>query len=50
MTDKGIRLRPPDYVVLGMVRLGARSGYDIKKAVRELDPVLLDDFRGANLS
>lgn len=35
MTDKGIRLRPPDYVVLGMVRLGARSGYDIKKTVRD---------------
>ena len=35
MTDKGIRLRPPDYVVLGMVRLGARSGYDIKKSVRD---------------
>ena len=35
MTDKGFRLRPPDYVVLGMVRLGARSGYDIKKAVRD---------------
>ena len=35
MTDKKIRLRPPDYVVLGMVRLGAQSGYDIKKSVRD---------------
>ncbi len=34
MTDKRVRLRPPDYVVLGMVRLGAQSGYDIKKMVR----------------
>ncbi len=33
---KGVRLRPPDYVVLGMVRLGAQSGYDIKKSVRDL--------------
>ena len=35
MTDKKIRLRPPDYVVLGMVRLGAQSGYDIKRTVRD---------------
>jgi PadR family transcriptional regulator AphA len=35
MTDKGVRLRPPDYVVLGMVHLGAQSGYDIKKSVRD---------------
>lgn len=35
MTVKGARLRPPDYVVLGMVRLGAQSGYDIKKSVRD---------------
>ncbi len=35
MTDKGNQLRPPDYVVLGMVRLGAQSGYDIKKSVRD---------------
>jgi DNA-binding PadR family transcriptional regulator len=27
------RLGPPDYVVLGMIRLGARSGYEIKQAV-----------------
>jgi DNA-binding PadR family transcriptional regulator len=26
-------LGPPDYVVLGMVRLGARSGYEVKRAV-----------------
>jgi PadR family transcriptional regulator, regulatory protein AphA len=26
-------LGPPDYVVLGMVRLGARSGYEIKQTV-----------------
>lgn len=26
-------LRAPDYVVLGMVRLGARSGYEIKRTV-----------------
>ena len=36
MSVKGVRLRPPDYVVLGMVRLGAQSGYDIKKSVRDL--------------
>jgi len=35
MTEKGVRLRPPDYVVLGMVRLGAQSGYDIKKLVHD---------------
>ena len=35
MTAKAVRLRPPDYVVLGMVRLGAQSGYDIKKSVRD---------------
>ena len=35
MTEKKVRLRPPDYVVLGMVRLGAQSGYDIKKTVRD---------------
>ncbi|MDR3487416.1 MAG: PadR family transcriptional regulator [Bradyrhizobium sp.] len=35
MTEKGVRLRPPDYVVLGMVGLGAQSGYDIKKSVRD---------------
>jgi PadR family transcriptional regulator, regulatory protein AphA len=35
LTVKGVRLRPPDYVVLGMVRLGAQSGYDIKKSVRD---------------
>src|ERR1700722_5494680 len=35
MTKKGIRLRPPDYVVLGMVHLGAQSGYDIKRMVRD---------------
>lgn len=27
-----MKLRPPSYLVLGMVRLGARSGYTIKKA------------------
>jgi DNA-binding PadR family transcriptional regulator len=27
------RLPPPAYVVLGMLRLGARSGYEIKQAV-----------------
>jgi PadR family transcriptional regulator AphA len=31
--DDRRELRPPDYVVLGMVRLGARSGYEIKQAV-----------------
>jgi DNA-binding PadR family transcriptional regulator len=28
-----VRLSPPDYVVLGMVGLGRRSGYEIKQAV-----------------
>jgi DNA-binding PadR family transcriptional regulator len=27
-----MKLRPPSYLVLGMLRLGARSGYAIKKA------------------
>ena len=27
-----VKLRPPSYLVLGMLRLGARSGYAIKKA------------------
>jgi DNA-binding PadR family transcriptional regulator len=27
-----MKLRPPSYLMLGMVRLGARSGYAIKKA------------------
>jgi DNA-binding PadR family transcriptional regulator len=27
-----MKLRPPSYLVLGMVRLGAKSGYAIKKA------------------
>jgi PadR family transcriptional regulator AphA len=35
MTDKVVPLRPPDYVVLGMVRMGAHSGYEIKKTVRD---------------
>jgi DNA-binding PadR family transcriptional regulator len=35
MTEKKVRLRPPDYVALGMVRLGAQSGYAIKKTVRD---------------
>jgi PadR family transcriptional regulator AphA len=35
MSEKAVRLRPPDYVVLGMVRLGAQSGYDIKKLVHD---------------
>ena len=28
----GVKLRPPSYLVLGMLRLGARSGYAVKKA------------------
>ncbi len=32
-TTRQPALGPPDYVVLGMVRLGARSGYEIKQAV-----------------
>jgi DNA-binding PadR family transcriptional regulator len=31
--DSGLELDAPAYVVLGMVRLGARSGYEIKRAV-----------------
>src|SRR6267378_7957366 len=27
-----MKLRPPSYLMLGMVRLGAKSGYAIKKA------------------
>src|SRR5580698_2476542 len=27
-----MRLKPPAYLLLGMIRLGARSGYAIKKA------------------
>src|SRR5271154_2689062 len=33
MKDGSPKLGPPDYVVLGMVRQGARSGYAIKQAV-----------------
>jgi DNA-binding PadR family transcriptional regulator len=29
---KPMKLKPPSYLMLGMVRLGARSGYAIKKA------------------
>lgn len=32
MTNR-IKLGPPDYVVLGMIRQGARSGYGIKRTV-----------------
>lgn len=31
----GDRLSPPAYVVLGMVRLGAETGYEIKQAVEQ---------------
>lgn len=34
MTSR-IKLGPPDYVVLGMIRQGAGSGYAIKRAVEE---------------
>jgi DNA-binding PadR family transcriptional regulator len=30
--DAPMKLRPPSYLVLGMLRLGAKSGYAIKKA------------------
>jgi DNA-binding PadR family transcriptional regulator len=33
MTDSSAGLASPDYLVLGMVRLGARSGYEIKRMV-----------------
>jgi DNA-binding PadR family transcriptional regulator len=33
MKDHTFKLSSPDYLVLGMVRLGARSGYEIKQAV-----------------
>jgi DNA-binding PadR family transcriptional regulator len=30
--SQSMKLRPPSYLILGMVRLGAKSGYAIKKA------------------
>jgi DNA-binding PadR family transcriptional regulator len=34
-TQAELELTPPAYVVLGMVRLGARSGYEIKQTVEQ---------------
>jgi DNA-binding PadR family transcriptional regulator len=31
-SERAMKLKPPSYLMLGMVRLGARSGYAIKKA------------------
>jgi DNA-binding PadR family transcriptional regulator len=35
MKDQGFKLASPDYLVLGLVRLGARSGYEIKQMVEQ---------------